>query len=190
MVPDLAFSLSFPLTSEVPVDRLSPRIVGLNPLPLYAEYWYTTDSTKYEAYVTKLAGFSDWLVSRGYELRFIPTQLLVDPAVIDDVKQRMRFGEWTGGRCRITEPSIGDLDSLIQALSELDIMVATLGMDYLSRYRRYSVEGDTFEISELEDRFTLLEASVSAVTKSLQERVPGLKEAVQDQYREIFRAVE
>ncbi len=213
VVPDLAFSLSFPPLAEEREDRSSGPIVGFNPLPLYAEYWYTSDSTKYEAYITKLATFSDWLVSREYKVRFISTQLLVDPAVINDVTQRMSSAELT------QEPSIGvppirDLDGLLQVLSDVDVVVATryhgvllslalhkpvLAIAYHKKTRdlmqwlgleQYVVEGDTFKAEDLRERFTRLEADSPTIRSSLQEKVPSLKKAVHDQYGEIFRLLE
>lgn len=214
VVPDLAFSLSLPPMAEEPVDRTSGRVVGFNPLPLYAEYWYTSDSTKYEDYVTKLATFSDWLVNRGCELRFISTQLLVDPAVVDDVKQRMRSAQSAEDERRVAVPSIRDLDGLLRVLSDMDVVVATryhgvllslalhkpvLAIAYHKKTRDlmqwlglgdYVVEGDTFEPEELSERFARLEADIPAIRESLQEKVPGLKRAVQDQYEEVFGLLE
>ena len=214
VVPDLAFSLSLPPLAEDLAERTSGPVVGFNPLPLYAEYWYTSDSSKYEAYVTKLATFADWLVSRGCEVRFVSTQLLVDPAVVEDVRLRMRTDQSDKGHRRIAIPSIRDLDGLLQVLSDVDIMVATryhgvllslalqkpvLAIAYHKKTRdlmqwlelgEYVVEGDTFEPEELSERFTRLEGDVPKIRRSLQKKVPGLKKAVQDQYGEIFRLLE
>ena len=214
VVPDLAFSLSLPRIAGEPLEGASRLVVGFNPLPLYAEYWYTSDETKYETYVTKLATFSDWLVSRGCVLQFISTQLLVDPAVVDDVRQRMSSARSPEKERQISVPSIRDLDGLLQVLSDVDVMVATryhgvllslalhkpvLAIAYHKKTRDlmqwlglgdYVVEGDTFEPEELSERFTRLEADIPAIRRTLQEKVPDLKKAVQDQYEEVFRLLE
>ena len=210
VVPDLAFGLRLPAISVSTVDRSSGPIVGLNPLPLYAEYWHISDSSKYEAYITKLARFSDWLIDRGCEVRFIPTQLLVDPAVIEDIQKRMTSSASLDRAQRDEMPSVQDLNSLIQALSEVDIMVATryhgillslalhkpvLAIAYHQKSRdlmqwlglgEYVVDGDAFGARDLQERWPSLEASVCRITASLEEQVPVFKQAVGDQYDEVF----
>ena len=153
-------------------------------------------------------------MNRGCELRFISTQLLVDPAVVDDVKQRMRSAQSAEDERRVAVPSIRDLDGLLRVLSDMDVVVATryhgvllslalhkpvLAIAYHKKTRDlmqwlglgdYVVEGDTFEPEELSERFARLEADIPAIRESLQEKVPGLKRAVQDQYEEVFGLLE
>lgn len=213
VVPDLAFSLNSPLVSNKAAHSGAP-VVGINPLPLYTNYWYTTDERKYETYVGKLAAFTDWLVDRGCQVRFIPTQLKVDPAVIADVRKRMA----TNGRPEyekfIVEPTILCLDDLRSELAELDIMVATryhgillsLAMhvpvlaiayheksrDLMSWLRQsdYVVEGDTFSVEELIQQFSLLGKKSGSVRSALQQEVPKFQTSVQAQYDKVFRLME
>ena len=214
VVPDLAFSLT------IPTPRTAPRgkrlVVGLNPLPLYADYWYLTDVARYEAYVAKLAQFADWLVNRGCEVRFIPTQLKVDPAVIRDIKQQMTTVEAGEGEhdSHVVDPPVHNLDELIYALSEVDCMVATryhgillslslrkpvLAIAYHPKSRdlmtwlgleRYVVDGNNFGVEGLIERFLQLEADAPDVTAALLRQLPAFREKVQAQYDEIFRLLE
>ncbi len=125
VIPDLAFSLDPTVKrgERSPTDRL---IVGLNPLPLYAgAYWYRSDPDKYNAYIDKLATFSSWMVDHGCEVKFIPTQLRVDPGVIEDVIERMSKSSSAENARFVSQPVIHELDDLLEEIANLDIMVAT-----------------------------------------------------------------
>jgi len=214
VVPDLAFSLTMPSPPAAP--RRKRLVVGINPLPLYADYWFLTDVARYEAFVQKLAQFADWLVLRGCEVRFIPTQLKVDPAVIQDIKGEMTAigagdDEYDS---RVVDPQVRDLSELMAAITEVDCMVATryhgillsLGLEkpvlaiaYHQKSRdlmtwlglgQYVVDGDTFGVDDLIERFPQLEADASTVTAALQRQLPAFREEVQTQYDEVFRLVE
>ena len=214
VVPDLAFSLTVPTPQVAP--RRKPLVVGLNPLPLYADYWYLTDGARYEAYVAKLAQFADWLVGRGCEVRFIPTQLKVDPAVIQDIRREMTMigaaeDEYDS---HVVDPQVRNLDELIAALSGVDCMVATryhgillslslekpvLAVAYHQKSRdlmtwlglgQYVVSGDTFGVDDLIERFPQLEAEATAIAAVLRRKIPDFQKQVQVQYDEVFRLLE
>jgi len=213
VVPDLAFSLDSPIVSKAAAGSRVP-IVGINPMPLYSDYWHITDKRKYEAYVGKLAVFADWLVDRGCEVRFIPTQLKVDPAVIGDVRRRMTQHGRPEHDKLIVEPTIQCLDDLLSALSELDIMVATryhgillslalhkpvLAVAYHAKSRDlmnwlgqgdYVINGDTFSVDELTGKFPFLEKESGSIASSLRRQTPNFQSAVQAQYNEVFKFVE
>jgi polysaccharide pyruvyl transferase WcaK-like protein len=213
VVPDLAFSLDSPVLSKEAAPSRTP-VVGINPLPLYSDYWYMTDERKYETYVGKLASFADWLVDRGCEVRFIPTQLKVDPAVIDDVRRRMTKNASPECGKLIIEPTIHSLDDLLSAISELDFMVATryhgillslalhkpvLAIAYHEKSRDlmnwlglgdYVIDGATFTVEALTERFPLLEKESRSIASSLRQQTPDFQSSVQAQYDEVFKLME
>jgi polysaccharide pyruvyl transferase WcaK-like protein len=213
VVPDLAFSLDSSVTSKQ-TARTGGTVVGINPLPLYTDYWYTTDFEKYEVYVGKLAAFADWLVDRGCEVHFIPTQLKVDPAVIDDVRKRMARKGTPEYERLVGEPTILCLEDLRSAIAGLDIMVATryhgvllslalhkpvLAIAYHEKSRDlmnwlglgdYVIGGDTFTVEALAERFQLLEEEGGSIASSLRQQTPDFQSAVQVQYDEVFKLME
>jgi polysaccharide pyruvyl transferase WcaK-like protein len=213
VVPDLAFSLDSPVVSKETAGSRTP-VVGINPLPLYSDYWYMTDERKYETYVGKLATFADWLVDRGCEVRFIPTQLKVDPAVIDDVRRRMTKNASPEHGKLIVEPTIHSLDDLLSAISELDFMVATryhgillslalhkpvLAIAYHEKSRdlmnwlglgNYVIDGATFTVEALTERFPSLEKESRSIASSLRQQTPDFQSSVQAQYDEVFKLME
>jgi polysaccharide pyruvyl transferase WcaK-like protein len=209
VVPDLAFSLDSPVASKEthPPGRL---VVGINPMPLYTDYWHETDFGKYEIYVGKLAAFADGLVDRGCEVHFIPTQLKVDPPVIADVRKQMARNVEPEYQGLIVEPTTKTLGDLRSALAHVDIMVATryhgillslalekpvLAIAYHSKSRDvmewlglgdYVIDGDDFSPSALAEMVSALEKERDSVTSSLREQLPGFRSAVQAQYDEVF----
>jgi polysaccharide pyruvyl transferase WcaK-like protein len=213
VVPDLAFSLALPPASRQ-VRGHTRRIVGINPLPLYTSYWHESDDNKYTSYVGKLAEFADWLVDRGCEVRFIPTQLRVDPGVIQDVMGRMTVAGSSVGQERVSAPRVVTLGDLMVEIAGLDVMVATryhgivlsllqqkavLSIAYHQKSRdvmtwlglgEYAVEGDTFDVAALTTRFESLDAAYASVETSLARQIPEFQQAVQAQYDEIYRIVE
>ncbi len=213
VVPDLAFSLDSPLMSKEAARSVGP-VVGINPLPLYTDYWYLTDEKKYQTYIGKLAAFADWLVGRGCVVHFIPTQLKVDPAVIDDVRRRMTSNGKPEYDKLIVQPTIHSLDDLLSALSELDIMVATryhgillslalhkpvMAIAYHDKSRDlmnwlgqgdYVMKGETFSVDDLTDRFPVLEKESESIASALRQQTPDFQSSVQAQYDEVFKLME
>ncbi len=213
IVPDLAFSLRFTIRSQES-DRINRQlVVGINLLPFYGDYWFESDAVKYQAYVAKLAGFADWLVKRGAEVRFIPTQLKVDPKVATDVINQMKTKDNTEYGKLIVEPTLQSLNDLLSALSELDIVVATryhgillslalqkpvLAIAYHDKSRdlmkwfgqgNYVIEGKTFRVEELTDRFAALEKHSASISSSLGEQLPKFKSSLQIQYDTVFNLI-
>jgi polysaccharide pyruvyl transferase WcaK-like protein len=211
VVPDLAFSLDLPSVS-VPAPGTGRSIVGINPLPFFdAEYWYESDPERYESYVANLATFSDWLLDRGCAVRFVPTQMKVDPGVIDDVRARMNVGEASEN---ILVPEFNTLPELISVLSDSEFVVATryhgillglalgkpvLAVAYHPKSRdlmnwlglsEYVVDGNTFRSAELEERFSRLEENGPAITASLEQKVPQFRSALEAQYDEVFASID
>jgi polysaccharide pyruvyl transferase WcaK-like protein len=214
VVPDLAFSLRSSISSKESDCSGRPPVVGINLLPFYGDYWFESDAEKYQTYVAKLAVFADGLVERGCEVRFIPTQLKVDPEVATHVINQMK----TKGKAEydqlILEPTFQSLDDLLSALAELDIVVATryhgillslalqkpvLAIAYHDKSRDlmkwlgqgdYVIEGETFRVDELTDRFIALEEHSASITSLLREQMPKFKSAVQVQYDTVFNLID
>lgn len=214
VVPDLAFSLRFSISSKGSDRNGRPPVVGINALPFYGDYWFESDTEKYQVYVAKLAGFADGLVERGCEVRFIPTQLQVDPGVATDVINQMKNKGKAERDQLILQPTFQSVDGLLSALADLDIVVATryhgillslllqkpvLAIAYHDKSRDlmkwlgqgdYVIEGETFRVDELTDRFAALEKHSASITRSLREQVPGFTSAVQAQYDTVFSMID
>src|SRR3989441_6056662 len=89
VVPDLVLSLDVDPQPAPPQPRGPGRrqVVGINPMPVFDDAYYpVSDPRVFGKYVETLAAFADWLIERGYVVRFFATQLLMDHGVIDKVQ--------------------------------------------------------------------------------------------------------
>lgn len=208
--PDLVFSLQI-RERVVEVERGSRPIVGLNPVPFVDPgQWLGADSQTYEDYITKLAQFALWLIQRGYDVLFFPTQLCLDPPVINDIRTSMNeLGRGDFAKQIRTVP-IHSFDQLVSAIAMMDIVVATrfhgiifpllLNKPVLSiAYHRktvdlmaqmgqsdYVIDIHRFASEELRERFLSLERSVTVVKQELDMRVPRCRTALDQQYERLF----
>ena len=206
VVPDLAFSL----TVDAPhrsVPRTERRIVGINPMPVFDDTYYPEhDPRVYGHYVRTLAAFADWLVERGYDVRFFATQLLVDHQVIDDVRHVMKHDG--------TQASVRSFDDLVAVIDGLDLVVATryhgtlfslmrrkpvLSIAYHRKsielmaqmgLAEYAVDIELVTLERLQDRFLALTAQAACVTEALGRRVPAVRAALDTQYARAFGLLE
>jgi polysaccharide pyruvyl transferase WcaK-like protein len=124
IAPDLAQGLKVPPVSGSRPER-GRRTVVVNPLPYFdPRYWAERDAAVYLRYVDLLAAFTRELLSRGYRVRFAPTQLRADPPVIADVVRALgRPSDEAPGE-RI-DPAVATFEDLIALLGEADVVVAT-----------------------------------------------------------------
>src|SRR5262249_36558879 len=87
--PDLGFGLpdAFRPTAAAAGERGDGPVVGLNVMAHRdPRYWPRGDWALYEAYVRKMASFTQWLGENGYTARFFSSQTRSDPAVVEDVR--------------------------------------------------------------------------------------------------------
>jgi len=125
VVPDLVFGLDVdhPPAPLVPARR---PVVGVNPMPFFDDSYYPeSDPRVFGAYLQTVAAFADWLVGRGYTVRFFATQLLADHRVIDQVRSLMRQGQTLRGEPPVIAEPIGSFEELVAVIDAIDIAVAT-----------------------------------------------------------------
>jgi len=206
VVPDLVFSLALEPPRE-PIARTQRRVVGINPMPLFDHaYWPEHDQRLYQHYLQTLASFADWLVDRGYDLRFFPTQLLVDPGVIDAVRGLMRPPPVPAGGPRVLASPVHSFGELVSVIDGADLVVATRyhgavfalirGKPVLSiAYQPKTVDLmaamglrdcvltlDCLTLAALQDRFVALEGREREVRAALRRDLPALRQTVATQY--------
>lgn len=214
VVPDLVFSLHVdrPHRSAAPARR---RVVGINPMPVFDDaYWPEGDPPAYGHYVRTLASFADWLVERGYGVRFFATQLLVDHRVIDGVRGLMRLTSTAGGGGRIVADRIHSVDELVSVIDGLDLVVATryhgtlfslirhkpvLSIAYQRKsielmaqmgLADYAIEIGRVTTEALRDRFLALEGHSAEFAEAVRQRLPAVRRALESQYDRMFASLE
>ena len=145
-----------------------------------------------------LARFAEWLVARGYEVSFFPTQLRVDPGVIRDVREAMP----AEAREHAAELRVTSMEELWAGLAGARFAVATryhgilfallagkpvLALAYHGKSRdlmsmagqaRFALDAEACSLENLRERFVALEAEKDAVEAEIAGSVPALRAQV------------
>ncbi len=201
LAPDLVFGLHAP---RLPAPAHGARpVVAINPLPLFhGGYWHEGDESVYRGYVDTLARFAEWLVARGYQIHFFPTQLRVDPGVIRDVREAMP----SGAREHAPEIRVASMEDLWNVLAGARFAVATryhgilfsllagkavLALAYHGKSRdlmsmagqaRFALDAEASNFDALCERFAALETERGAVEAEIAASVPALSALVAGQF--------
>jgi polysaccharide pyruvyl transferase WcaK-like protein len=189
--------------------------VGINPIPFSdPEYWPGSSIDIYESYVKKLSEFALWLVENGYAILFFPTQLNLDPPVINDIKICMEnIGGIDFKRSMIDQP-IHSFDDLISAISMTSIVVAsrfhgvvlpfvlnkpvlaimyhkkTFDLMEMMGQSEYALNIHSFDCNSLGKQFNLLESNEKKVKREIERRVSISRQALETQYVQLFNLLE
>jgi polysaccharide pyruvyl transferase WcaK-like protein len=212
--PDLAYSLPVVASSSSGSDDKTLPIVGINPVPFSdGEYWPGANASNYETYIYKLASFALWVIDRGYRVLFFPTQLHLDPPVIDDIKNVMKGSTDQNLNRHIVDMLICSFDDLVSAICMTDVVVATrfhgiiipylfnrpvLGIAYQRKtvdlmgqmgQSEYVVDINSFDVDSLRVRFISLESKASIIKDEIKQRKFAFGRALQNQYDQLFSLI-
>ena len=58
--------------------------------PIARRAWSGTEDPSYDAYLSVLAAVADWLQSRSLQVRFVCSQISMDPEIVDRIRERMK----------------------------------------------------------------------------------------------------
>jgi polysaccharide pyruvyl transferase WcaK-like protein len=209
VVPDLAFS--YPVEADPP--RLGDSttrhlVVGVSPM-CFADprSWPDKDAVFYQNYVQKIADFVARLSASDFDVVLFASQHVNDRQTVTDVQNRLCLDGYPNGH---TVHEATTAESLMDCLRTMDVVVASrlhgvllahlTGRPVLaiSHERKVSAlmadfENDefcldinTFEVSELWDRFHQLVARRHEVVKRNIRRVQEFQEQVQAQFDRIL----
>ena len=209
--PDLVYSLKIDVSSTNGGGQQAVPVVGINPVPFSDEqYWLGASASNYETYIDKLASFALWVIERGYRVLFFPTQLYLDPPVINDIKKCLAVKADRDLDQNIVDKPICSFDELVSAICMTDIVVATrfhgivipyvlnrpvLGIAYQRKsvdlmtqmgQAEYVVDINSFDVDSLKARFILLESRSAAIRDVIEQRKIVFREALQNQYDQLL----
>ena len=127
LAPDLAQGHRLPAkdTAGPSPARAGGRMVVINPLPYFdPRSWAEPDADVYARYIDQLAAFAVAAEGLGDIVRFVPTQLRVDPPVVADLLAAMerRSGRRPGPE---TAPAIQSFEDVVALFRAADVVVAT-----------------------------------------------------------------
>jgi polysaccharide pyruvyl transferase WcaK-like protein len=121
-VPDLVFGHRLP----VALPACKPGPVGINPLPYHdSRYWAESDPEEYLRHVNVLASFASHILRTGRQVLLFPTQLQVDPLVIQDVAARIRAECPALPEGMLMCPNVNSFDDLVTAIAQTDLVVGS-----------------------------------------------------------------
>ncbi len=216
VVPDLAYSLKMPrIVAPSTPPQTTSKVVGINPIPFFHEnFWHKSDKKLYESYVATQANFASWLMSRGYEVVFFPTQLRADPPAIHDIIQILdRENPGISAKLNV-DPPIHSSEELISAMSRMDIIVAAryhgvlishllhkpvLAVSYHQKttdlmarmgQSQCTLEIDDCTLDALKPCFLFLESQTNVIEAELERRVPLCRTVLDAQYERVFGLLE
>jgi polysaccharide pyruvyl transferase WcaK-like protein len=204
--PDLVYSLEIKSSTEGTRVGFCPT-VGINPVPFYdQQYWVGASAVCYEAYTRKLCDFALWLIQRGYRILFFPTQLTLDPPVIDDIKKLMLSAGGFDFEDKIVNKPVSSFEDLISAIDITQCVVATrfhgivipyalnkpvIGIAYQRKTNdlmsqmgqsEFVVDINTFDVDLLKTRFLKLEQSLDAIRMQIERSRTVFRRKLHDQY--------
>lgn len=208
--PDLAFSLPvFP--SSYNVDKRRRPVVGLG-LMLYAGMYgiEKTTGAHYAAYLETLVVFAKWLLERDYDIRVLIGDA-TDLTVIREFQSLLRERSVAHDENRVVVEPIENAKGLLSQLAKTDFVVGTrfhnvllalllnkpsiaisfhhkcsslmsgLGLsEYCEDIKKLSAE-------RLIEKFCSLEINAASLKHILRERVAEYGEALDEQYKLIFK---
>lgn len=132
MVPDLAFSLDIDPALEPEQRQTPPRpnnsagVVGISPMDyLDPRSWPRKDGTQYQRYIATLAAFTEWLVARGYFVRFFPSDIYMDRLAILDVLAQLKSTNKNYSCAQVREERVAIVPELVQHIAACDFAVAS-----------------------------------------------------------------
>ena len=210
--PDLAHSLEHK-SMPGPTTQFrtgSKPTIAINPMPVYdRRYWCVASDNRFHDYVRKLGSFATELVRQGYPLFFFNT-MLKDEAVIEDVVNAMDADSRDELRRRPYVRSNRSVDSLMDCLSQADIVVATrfhgtvlsllaerplLAICYYVKSMalmtemgegRFAVDFDTFEISQLLELLQSLQSNYDFHKANIGRHNDRYRSDLAAQYKVVF----
>jgi polysaccharide pyruvyl transferase WcaK-like protein len=214
VMPDLAFSLQHDPGPDDGFHSPEP-IVAINPMPfVWQDYDAETEQRLYREYVGTVSAFAAWLAHRGYRVLFVPTQLRLDPPVINDLLSAvhaMPLGRTE--RERIGEQMIGGLSDLLATLRQSDVVVATrfhgavlgcqvgrpvLALAYHQKTMAlmaqmgepaHAVSVQTLRLQVLQGTFLEIERRLSEVTNAAGARAGQLRDELAQQYDRVVTLI-
>jgi polysaccharide pyruvyl transferase WcaK-like protein len=218
LFPDLVYSLT--LQTAPPPPRPMPSqpntclTVRINPLPLYSPYyWMGHNAAAHVRYIDILATFAAWLLRRGHTVVLFPTQLRVDPPVIDELRLAGKRLAEPGTDERLRVPMVQSFDALIATLGELDLAVATrfhgvvfshclekpvLGIAYHTKTREVmAATGNAEDVISVEDldtkwltrRFLSMVSRLPALREDIRRHTAMMRRLLEGQYDRVLALV-
>ena len=204
--PDLAHSLNYISKNNVSV----PKVVGINPMPVYdRRYWYTHDDHLFQSYLKRMAKFIEELIAQKYQVFMFNTMikdLNVAYDIIDTLPESLRN--------KVSVKEAKSVDSLMSIIDSADLIIPTrfhgtilslladkpvLAICYYRKTRdimtemgqeKYTVDIETFEFKELWQLFNILVANYKKEKNKIIDKNKEFRDLLDEQYLELKKIID
>lgn len=209
--PDLVFGLCLKSASHH-IPSITRSIVGINPVPFKdPQYWLGSSDRGYDIYIRKLADFALWVMEKDYKLLFFPTQLRLDPQVIEDIRILINQNKILDTEQDVIDYPVHSMHDLVSAICMTDIVVATrfhgiaipyllnkpvMGIAYHEKtvelmrqlgQAEYTLDILQFGLEAMQAKFVALESRKAAIKEEIAQRISAHRDALEVQYERVFR---
>ena len=207
--PDLACNLRFEPRA---IDYgSSPWTVAINPMPVYGDYWFTTDHTRYRAYLGKLVDVAEHVLARGDRVVLFPTQTRDMDAIRDLVTIARERSDQLADALVVRDTATSQ--EVMDVIQSAHVIVPTrfhgtilgilgkrlvLSVCYQAKAREameaagqseYAFMLDTMTGSELCDGIDRLAAAHASTLPQIQQRSDEVRAAIDAQYGDVAQRI-
>ena len=210
--PDLAYSLPLEGYHLGRPGRPAGRVVGVSPFghrhPQYP-LGKTRDYSAYEAYIREMVAIVQWLVTKGYRVSMW-TSVQFDPVAVGDLWDKLTTESSPETMKSIERHAVTTVRGYLEHAAAVDVMVAsrlhgvllaqlvgtpTLALSYdrkvdvqmeLVGQSSYCLGVDRLQLSEFQECFNRLEASLDCARTQIQERFADYRAQLEVQYDAIL----
>jgi polysaccharide pyruvyl transferase WcaK-like protein len=214
--PDSAYGFKVALVNTGPFDKKRTHpIVGFAPMPypdpLPGGHSPEKHQIAYDEFIGKLATFASWLVGQSYALRFLGTDVGVDPLAIEHLQVALlKQHGIPSPPCSINR-SIKSAHDVLAAMSRVDYVVtcrfhgvvfAHLAnkpvlaiahhpkvMELMTELglSKYCVDIRDFDLKSLTERFRLLVTNEEIIKSCMAAQLTRNRRRLKSQFDELFR---
>lgn len=211
--PDLVFSLPRPVNTAEQKSEQAGRTVGLGVMTYYG--WRNQAGSGeqiYQAYLTQLTRFALWLLEKGYRIRLLIGEV-TDQQAVAALLTTITVAAGQGWADQLVYERINSLSDLLQQIAASDIVVATrfhnvvgalmmskptISLGYAKKNAAlmtemglgaYCQHVETFDVDQLIQHFTDLEAKAPQFQAMMQEKNRQYAQALQEQYSQVTGAI-
>jgi len=128
LVPDMAFAIDLPHAARSDVQRDSeederPETIGISPIDSRA--WTHPGDPVYSNYRRQVIILARRLIRSGFRVVLFPSQLRMDAPLIPALRDEIQSELGAEARARLFVAEVQSLDSLLEAVSALDLVIAS-----------------------------------------------------------------
>jgi polysaccharide pyruvyl transferase WcaK-like protein len=211
--PDLVFSLPETTIPHNDDNRAGRPVVGLGLMIYAGKYSVERPSDRiYLEYLDNLVAFAGWLLARGYAIRLLIGEVS-DRSALQDFKSRLKASFGTYDEERIIDQPALSAEQLLPQIAATDIVVATRFHNLLLALvlnkpvvaisfhhkcaalmsdmglEEYCHDINHMNAARLIEQFQGVEKNAEKLKPVIRQKVEQLREALDEQYRIIFKTL-